>query len=159
MRLSVAIAVACLTIIGLSIADESRASIKKHTDIPAEGLGTALQKLAKDRNFQIIYVAEVVSTLRTAGAVGEFTPDEALKQLLKGTGLTYRYLDEKTVTIVPAASIAPPPSGEQSTSQNATSEDQATKPKPTADVSQSKRSLWDRIRLAQVDQGASSGTS
>jgi iron complex outermembrane receptor protein len=36
--------------------------------------------------------------------VGELTTQEAFTQILAGTGLTYRYLDEKTVTIVPVAS-------------------------------------------------------
>jgi hypothetical protein len=36
----------------------------------------------------------------TEGAVGDFSQDEALKQLLRGTGMTYQYLDEKTVTVV-----------------------------------------------------------
>jgi iron complex outermembrane receptor protein len=104
MRLSVAIAIACLTLIGLSFADESQASIKKLTNIRAESLSVALQTLAKERNFQIIYVSEEINALHTQGAVGEFTPEEALKQLLNGTGLTYRYLDDRTVTIVPVTS-------------------------------------------------------
>jgi outer membrane receptor protein involved in Fe transport len=107
MRLSVAVTAVCLSIIGLCQADDVRASmIRKPTNIPAQGLGSALQTLAKDRNFQIVYVTEEVNSLRTQGAVGEFTPDEALRQLLKGTALTYRYLDEKTVTIVPVSSGA-----------------------------------------------------
>src|ERR1700722_8280790 len=98
MRLSVWVATVSLSIVGLAVADDVRAAMKKATNIPAEGLGVALQALAKDRNFQVVYVTEEVSYLRTQGAVGEFTADEALKQLLKGTGLTYRYLDERTVT-------------------------------------------------------------
>jgi iron complex outermembrane recepter protein len=105
MRLSVAVAVASLAIIGLANADGARASIRKSTNIPAQPLAAALQTLAKDRNFQVVYISEEVNSLQTQGAVGEFTPEEALKQLLKGTGMTYRYLDEKTITIMrmPAA--------------------------------------------------------
>jgi outer membrane receptor protein involved in Fe transport len=158
MRLSVAIAVACLTLVGLAGADESQASIKKHTDIPAEGLGAALQTLAKDRNFQIIYVSEEINALHTQGLVGEFTSDEALKQLLDGTGLTFRYLDANTVTVVPIAAVAPS-SDAQSTPAKATIENQTGKAKPTADTSDSARSFWDRFRLAQVDQGASASSA
>jgi len=32
------------------------------------------------------------------GAAGTLTPGEALERVLSGTGLTYRYLDDKTVT-------------------------------------------------------------
>jgi len=102
MRLSVAIAAVFFSMVGLSMADNVRASIRKPTNIPAEALGPALQALAKQRDFQIVYVSEEIETLRTEGAIGEFTAEEALRHLLKGTGLTYEYLDEKTVTIVKA---------------------------------------------------------
>ncbi len=124
MRLSVAVAAVCLSIIGLASADDVRAAIRKPTNIPAQSLGTALQQLAKDRNFQIVYVTEEVNSLRTGGAVGEFNTEEALKILLKGTGLTYRYLDEKTVTILPSSGPSgsggstPTPSSGQPTSSS-----------------------------------------
>src|SRR6202022_47374 len=97
------------TIVCLAIADDVHASIKQPTNIPAQLLAPALQSLAKDRNFQIVYVSEEIGDRRTGGAVGEYTPEEALNQPLRGTGLTYKYLDEKTVTIVsPTAASAPP---------------------------------------------------
>ncbi len=37
---------------------------------------------------------------RTSGATGSLTAVEALTQLLTGTGLTYKYLDDKTITIL-----------------------------------------------------------
>ena len=111
MRITVTATAICMAIVGLSVADEVHASIKQPTNIPAQPLAPALQSLAKDRNFQIVYVSEEIGDRSTAGAVGEYTPEEALKQLLRGTGLTYKYLDEKTVTIVTptAASAAPTP--------------------------------------------------
>ena len=48
------------------------------------GLGLALQTLAKDRSFQLVYVSEEVDVLSTQGVVGEFTPEEALARLLAG---------------------------------------------------------------------------
>ena len=108
MRIAVTAVAICMTIVGLSMADDAHASIEQATNIPAQPLGAALQSLAKDRNFQIVYVSEDIGDRRTAGAVGEYTPEQALKQLLRGTGLTYKYLDEKTVAIVsPAAASAP----------------------------------------------------
>ena len=73
MRLSVAIAVVFFSMVGLSMADDVRASIRKPTNIPAEALGPALQALAKQRDFQIVYVSEEIESLRTEGAIGEFT--------------------------------------------------------------------------------------
>jgi iron complex outermembrane recepter protein len=82
MRLTLALAVACLGIVGIATADPAHASIKQHTEIPAQGLGPALTTLAKEFEFQVLYRTEVVGALRTHGAAGEFTPDEALKQVL-----------------------------------------------------------------------------
>ncbi len=137
MRLGVAIAAVSLCLIGLSMADDVRAAIRKTTDIPAQALVSALEQLAKDRNFQFVYVSEDIGKVRTAGAVGEFTSEEALKKLLTGTGLTYRYLDEKTITIVPAASTQSQVKGSGGTS----SAEQA-----------GKKSASDTFLVAEVDQ-------
>jgi iron complex outermembrane receptor protein len=112
MRLSVVAAIGFLSIIGLSMAGESWASIKTQIDIPPQGLGPALQQLAKTDHFQIIFVSEEVSPLQTRGLVGEYTPEEALRQLLRGTRLTYRFLDETTIAVVRVAtdsSVSTPP--------------------------------------------------
>ncbi len=156
MRLSVAIAVTCLATIGLSVADESRASISKHTEIPAQDLASALQTLAKERGFQVVFVSEDIGSKHTEGAVGDFTPEEALTQLLKGTGLTYRYLDDKTVTVlaVAHANTSSPSAGVNKAADAASSGDSNSK-----EGSQSK-SLWEQFRVAQVAQDSPAlGTS
>jgi iron complex outermembrane receptor protein len=157
MRLSVAIAAVSLSIIGLATADDVRASIKRPTNIPAQALGPALQTLAKDRNFQVVYVSEEVNSLRTHGAVGEFTSEEALKQLLKGTGLSFRYLDEKTVTIVLAS--APPLSEASSSVSSPISDPRIARAEGGQEAEAQQKSFWSRFRLAQVDQSAKQGAA
>jgi iron complex outermembrane recepter protein len=100
MRVGVVAAAVCLSLVGLSSAGDAQAAMRRPTDNPAQSLGTALQRLARDRRFQVVFRTEVVGDLHTAGAVGEFTLDEALTQLLSGTGLSYQYVDEKTITIM-----------------------------------------------------------
>src|SRR6202022_3324689 len=129
------------TIVCLAIADDVHASIKQPTNIPAQLLAPALQNLAKDRNFQIVYVSEEIGDRRTGGAVGEYTPGEALRQLLRGTGLTYKYLDEKTVTIVPPTSAAAAPTSRQTRAD--------TRPDKGG------QKATDSFRLAQATQAAS----
>jgi outer membrane receptor for ferric coprogen and ferric-rhodotorulic acid len=48
--------------------------------------------------------------LRSRGAAGELTRDEALDQILAGTGLAFRYLDDHTIVVAakPAGSVAKP---------------------------------------------------
>jgi iron complex outermembrane receptor protein len=149
MRLTLAVAVACLTLGGLAAAGDATAAIRKQTDIPAEGLAPALNALAKDRNFQIVYVTEEIANVRTEGAVGDLTTEEALKKLLTGTGLTYRYLDDKTVT-VESAKMSREPSGSAAKITSSGSPDDAN-------VNQEgKKSSSQDFRVAQVDQGKGS---
>ena len=92
MRLSVLLAAICMSTVGPSMAEDVHGSPKTFLDIPAGSLGAALSRLAKQRRFQIVYVTEDLKGSRTEGAKGEFTPEEALKQLLMGTGFTFRYV-------------------------------------------------------------------
>jgi outer membrane receptor protein involved in Fe transport len=82
--------------------------VRKATNIPAEDLRIALQALASQRGFQLVYRADLVTGVRTSGAHGDLTTGEALAQLLRGTSLTYRYLGGKAVTIVRAGVAAAP---------------------------------------------------
>src|SRR6185312_13228880 len=144
MRLGVAATAVCLSIVGVALADPAKAAIRKPTNIPAQALGSALEELAKERDIQVIYRSEVVFDRKTEGAVGEFTPDEALKKLLTGTGLSYRYLTASTVTIVSAASAQHP-------------ESLATTP-PSSNKEVGKNSSQN-FRLAQGSPGQAQGAS
>jgi outer membrane receptor protein involved in Fe transport len=106
----------------MSTAAEVKAAVRRTTHISAQGLGPALQELAKDHGFQVLYRTEVVGDARTVGAAGELTATEALTQLLSGTGLTFRYLDDATVMLVSerdasADEPASPPAGGPQASQ------------------------------------------
>ncbi len=106
MRLATLTSSVYLSIMGLCLAAGADAAVRKQTNIPAEALGVALRALAQDRGIQLVYVAEEVNSLATPGASGDLTPQEALTQLLTGTGLTFRYLESNAVSIVPAAAPA-----------------------------------------------------
>jgi iron complex outermembrane recepter protein len=110
MRTSAVSAAISVALIGLSLADDASAVIRMTTSIPEQPLSSALRSLAKERKFQVLFRSELVRSMRSAGAVGEFTTVEALEHLLGGTSLTYRYLDERTVTIEPKISteLSPP---------------------------------------------------
>lgn len=107
MRIRVAIALSCLAMASMSVADPAVAAIRKLTNIPAQGLGPALRSLATDREVQVLYRSELVGDRRTSGAVGDLTLEEALMRLLSGTDLTFTYLDEHTVMIEAVRSEPP----------------------------------------------------
>ena len=129
-----------LCLIGISHAQTAHASIRKTANIPAEELGSALETVAKDYDFQILYRTEIVKDLRTQGAVGSLSSDEVLTKVLSGTGLTYKYLDSSTVTIMQARAGAADQSASDSSNGGG------------------KKSSQD-FRVAQVDQGANSQSS
>jgi len=139
MRTLVAAAVACSILVSLADAQNSQASIRIAVSIPAQDLSTALQEFAQERKLYLVYDDADVAKQRTAGASGEMTGDEVLARLLEGTGLTYKYLNEKTVTILPVGT-APEAKKEEKTSG-------ATEAQ--------KRSFWEGFQVAQLDQGSS----
>ena len=157
MRIAVVAAAMCLSVIGLSVAQDVRAAIRQPTNIPAQSLSSALKSLATERGFQILFITNVVGDTRTEGAVGELTPTEALGQLLTGTAFTYRFLDENTVTIVPVnhggSSEAPiDPIQREGGGATGTSSD-------TPEASADKPGLWKKIRLAQIAGGSSANST
>jgi iron complex outermembrane recepter protein len=158
MRILVALATTCLCTVALAATSIAQAALRKPTDIPAEELQLALQALARDRDFQLVYRSELVSGRQSHGAHGELTMSEALAQVLDGTGLTYSYLEDKAITILPIpsapttrTSYAPPYTPEAQSTPAAANEDRAS---PRGKVG---RSFWERFRLAQADQGRSAG--
>jgi iron complex outermembrane recepter protein len=147
MRVGLIATVVCLFVVGLAAAADVEAAIRKRTDIPAERLDQALQLLAKERGLAMAYRSDIVGDRQTSGASGNLTREEALTQLLSGTGLIYRFLDESTVTIVPQASP---------TSDGASAKDSNTAV-PSSNNTQggNPSHALDPFRLAHLDQGAS----
>jgi len=108
MRCTVLAGALSVVLLSMAAAGPADASVRKSTSIPAESLDLALRTLAKDRHLQVLYRAELVQDVRTPGASGSLTSDEAFTKVLDGTGLSYKYLDAQTVTIVSRKSAGAP---------------------------------------------------
>lgn len=107
MRTAVVITGICLSLASISFAGGAKAAAERvRTHIPPEALGSALEKLAQTRGMQVLYFSAAVKGMRTDGATGNLTADEALTLILTGTGLTYRYVDPNAVTILPGNTSA-----------------------------------------------------
>lgn len=90
-----------------SAAQASAASSTRNYAIPAGSLPTALNRFADISQLQLLYSGETTRGLRTGGLNGTYTSQQALAQLLKGTGLTYRFTGRSNVTIErPGAPVA-----------------------------------------------------
>ena len=74
--------------------------------IPAQPLTSALHAFAETSGLQVSFPSELAAGVSSPGLNGSHTPDAALQRLLSGTGLTHRFTDAATITLVPE-SIAP----------------------------------------------------
>uniref|UniRef100_UPI0019541826 STN domain-containing protein n=2 Tax=Pseudomonadota TaxID=1224 RepID=UPI0019541826 len=60
-------------------------------DIPAQPLDAALASYFRATGVQLLYDSALTAGRRSGAVRGNFTPREALRQLLRGTGLIVRY--------------------------------------------------------------------
>ena len=70
--------------------------------IAPQPLAGALQVWAEQTGWQLMYDSGLAVDETSNGAPGGLHPFERLTQILKGTGLAYHFLSERTVAIVPA---------------------------------------------------------
>jgi iron complex outermembrane recepter protein len=78
--------------------------------IPAGQLSTALNRLAEASDLQLVYDTDMTQGLKSPALNGNYTPTQALQQLLQGSGLGYQLADNGTVTISRQAPTAQPQS-------------------------------------------------
>lgn len=69
-------------------------------NIGAQDLGSALTAFADRAGLRLLLPSSLVAGKRSDGISGTFTKEQALANLLKGTGLAYRFTNASTVTIV-----------------------------------------------------------
>lgn len=67
-------------------------------NIPSQPLSDALLQLGQQTSLQLLYTPDLVRKLNTSGLQGNYTPENALRQLLKGTHIEYERQDN-TVTL------------------------------------------------------------
>ena len=67
--------------------------------IPAQSLDTALTAFADQAGIRLLVASDSVVGLRAQGLSGTMTLEGALKRLLAGSGLRYRFTDARTVSV------------------------------------------------------------
>ena len=68
-------------------------------DIPREDLALALNQIARQSHIEIAYSAELTRGKVCASLKGTYTPEQALKKLLKGSGLHVRRIADGALVI------------------------------------------------------------
>lgn len=102
-------------------------------DLPEQPLAKSLRDIAAQTESNILFDKKLVNAQSAPPLKMKATTEDALKQVLEGTGLTYRHLDDKTVTIQLASADA------------------------SATTSASYGASNGRIRLAQAETGEGTG--
>ncbi len=69
--------------------------------IEAQPLPKALKSFAQATGLQLVYVSEIAAGLDSRGARAGLSPQESLQALLSGTGLTFEFVNDRTVSIRP----------------------------------------------------------
>jgi iron complex outermembrane receptor protein len=92
---------------------QSAPSVSRSYNIPAAPLGTVITAFGEAAGLRLLVTSATIGERRSPGVHGRFTPEQALQRLLDGTGLTYRFTDSNTVTLVEAprggtATVLPP---------------------------------------------------
>lgn len=138
---SVLIALAC----SVSFIAHAMADSPKPIDIPAGNLVPALEALEKQAAVELVYRAEQLKDLRTAGVKGTYTAHDAVKLLLKGTPLELR-------TDPSGAMLIAPPQAHSATSSSRESATDAAEKEGKTDSSAA-------FRVAQATAGQGTGAS
>jgi iron complex outermembrane receptor protein len=72
--------------------------------IPAKPLPQALSDFTRTTGLSVVYIQETPYSINAPALDGAYSPEQALKTLLGGSGLTYRRATELTFTLEPIAS-------------------------------------------------------
>jgi len=84
------------------------AELKLSADIGPRPVTAALAAFGRQTGLQLIYVSTIAESQQSKGSRAGVTAREALTQLLDGTGLTFEFLNARTVRIFPRPVLAPP---------------------------------------------------
>jgi iron complex outermembrane recepter protein len=85
-------------------------------DIPGEDLALALNQIAQQSRIEIAYSAELTRDKTSPALKGTYTPEQALKLLLKGSGLHVRRIADGALVIEKEGAGKSPSGGQRSTS-------------------------------------------
>ena len=88
------------------LATAANAQAMTEWDLPEQPLAKSLREIAAQTDSNIIFDKKLVKEQSAPPLKMKATTEQALKQVLEGTGLTYRHLDDKTVTIQLASTDA-----------------------------------------------------
>lgn len=98
------LAIAALLAPALSSAAETAAL---SFDIPAQALSGALTRFSAITGLQVLYDGDLAQNIGAPTLKGDYSAEQALRKLLQGSGLNFRFSNGNTVTLEKTAVVAP----------------------------------------------------
>lgn len=86
---------------------------RQNFNLPVEPLAKSVNAIARQTGIQVLFASSLAEGLQAPALAGDYTPRQALEQLLRGSGLRLRQRDERSFVIEPEtarsgeASLAP----------------------------------------------------
>jgi iron complex outermembrane recepter protein len=117
-------------------------------DIAAGSAPTTLKEFAAQAHMQLLFDYRAVQALKTPAVKGQIEPSEALKALLRGSGLTFRQINDHTIAVMNAGAT---------TSSTLSSQDRAQFSAESIKGPEGISSTFGSFRMAQSVQGETSG--
>ena len=68
-------------------------------NIPAGTLESVLLVFQKSSGLQVVIPNDAMRELASPGVVGRYSPEQALREILRGTGISYRFSDKRTAIL------------------------------------------------------------
>ena len=95
----------------LGVAGAWAADSRVKFNLPSDEFPKAILEFYHQSKIEVLFLAnDTLSQIKTQPVVGELEPREALERMLKGTGLTFRFVTDHSVTIKQVqVAKAPPP--------------------------------------------------
>jgi outer membrane receptor protein involved in Fe transport len=119
-------------------------------DIAAGAAPTTLKDFAAQAHMQLLFDYRALQGVKTPELKGELTPEEALKILLGGSGLTFRQINDHTIAIMAPGAVQTSSLGLAAATAAAAD---AAQEKGAAQDKEGKTSSSSQFRVAQADQG------
>jgi hypothetical protein len=92
-------------IVPLRAAEISVPGAPMHLHIEAGDASLMLNEFSRETDIQVLFDFNLVRRLRTPAVNGTYSPTEGLKQLLKGTGLTFDWVNDRTLAVTPTPAL------------------------------------------------------
>lgn len=89
-------------------AQPQQAGRTRQFDIPSQPLTSAVTTFGDQGGLQITVDGAILSGLTSPPVVGSFSPADALSRLLTGTGITFRWVDSRSIALERVPQVAQP---------------------------------------------------